>query len=96
MASSAHTSPLQWPLYHHDEVHFVYEAPWWSRVVLLVDFALLLPLFIIVCDHRFHHVPHGVHNVQLTSRRHSSTTLCLGSTRSLPSCKKGNEKTAAP
>ncbi|KAL6880009.1 hypothetical protein HDV57DRAFT_103339 [Trichoderma longibrachiatum] len=47
MASSAHTSPLQWPLYHHDEVHFVYEAPWWSRVVLLVDFALLLPLFII-------------------------------------------------
>ncbi|OTA01179.1 hypothetical protein A9Z42_0014880 [Trichoderma parareesei] len=47
MASSAHTSSLQWPLYHDDEVHFVYEAPWWSRVVLLVDFAILLPLFLI-------------------------------------------------
>ncbi|KAL6856388.1 hypothetical protein J3F83DRAFT_753221 [Trichoderma novae-zelandiae] len=47
MASSAHTNPLQWPLYHDNDVHFVYEAPWWSRVVLLVDFAILLPLFII-------------------------------------------------
>ncbi|KAL7809433.1 hypothetical protein V8C26DRAFT_423109 [Trichoderma gracile] len=47
MASPPHTSPLQWPLYHHDEVHFVYEAPWWSRMVLLVDFAIFLPLFII-------------------------------------------------
>ncbi|PTB63287.1 hypothetical protein BBK36DRAFT_1171531 [Trichoderma citrinoviride] len=47
MASSAHTSPIQWPLYHNNEVHFVYEAPWWSRVVLLVDVAMLLPLFVI-------------------------------------------------
>lgn len=39
---------MQWALYHDDNVHFAYEAPWWSRVVLLVDLAVLLPLFIIV------------------------------------------------
>ncbi|KAL7931369.1 hypothetical protein V8C35DRAFT_310235 [Trichoderma chlorosporum] len=47
MSVSAHTQPLQWPLYHDNDLHFVYEAPWWSRVVLLVDLAILLPLFII-------------------------------------------------
>lgn len=48
MSAAAHTQPMQWAIYHDDNVHFAYEAPWWSRVVLLVDLAVLLPLFIIV------------------------------------------------
>ncbi|KAF3067013.1 hypothetical protein CFAM422_008752 [Trichoderma lentiforme] len=47
MSATAHTQPMQWAIYHDDNVHFAYEAPWWSRVVLLVDLAVLLPLFII-------------------------------------------------
>ncbi|KAK4064502.1 hypothetical protein Trihar35433_8019 [Trichoderma harzianum] len=46
---------MKWSLYPTDSFeHFTFEVPWWARIVLLLDFAIFLPIIIVL----YYTLPH--------------------------------------
>ncbi|KAL6801261.1 hypothetical protein GGI42DRAFT_360764 [Trichoderma sp. SZMC 28013] len=55
MASPTMFNSMKWSLYPTDSFeHFTFEVPWWARIVLLLDFAIFLPLIIVL----YYTLPH--------------------------------------
>ncbi|KAF3054747.1 hypothetical protein CFAM422_013297 [Trichoderma lentiforme] len=55
MASQTMFNSMKWSLYPTDSFeHFTFEVPWWARIVLLLDFAIFLPIIIVL----YYTLPH--------------------------------------